>query len=92
MALVVSLSHIGELCKVTFIKSLQSSPLPNGGISDRTGGSSCEWGLKSLILRQVPDLLERKCKPLQKSWTPKSLLIFRRKGPTLFSESLPEHI
>lgn len=64
MVLVVSLSLIGELGKVTITKSLQIWSLLNTGITDRREEASCEWGLKSLMLRRTPDLLDRKYKPL----------------------------
>lgn len=58
MALVVRLSLLGDLCKVKSLKSLH--------ITDRAEGSSSQRGLKSRTLRMAPDLLGRKCKPLQK--------------------------
>lgn len=63
-------------------------PLLNSGITDRTEGSSCGWDLKSLMLRHAPDLLERKCKPLQKGWMTISLDFQKKGANTVFWKPL----
>lgn len=76
------------------LRDCSPGPLLTSGITDKIYESSCKLDLKSLMLRRAPDLLEKKYKPLNKSWTPKPLAFQKKVSSNAFLRGfmLPAYI